>query len=35
VERGRELAKKYGARFEPAGVVVRMAGEGKTFVDLI
>ncbi|MCW5659169.1 MAG: enoyl-CoA hydratase/isomerase family protein [Burkholderiaceae bacterium] len=33
VERGRELARKYGARFEPAGVVVRMAGEGKGFVD--
>ncbi len=33
VERARELAKKYGARFEPAGVVVRMAGEGKNFGD--
>jgi 3-hydroxyacyl-CoA dehydrogenase/enoyl-CoA hydratase/3-hydroxybutyryl-CoA epimerase len=33
VERARELAKKYGARFEPAGVVVRMAGEGKGFAD--
>ena len=33
VERARELAKKYGARFEPAGVVVRMAGEGKRFAD--
>ncbi|HET7524479.1 MAG TPA: 3-hydroxyacyl-CoA dehydrogenase NAD-binding domain-containing protein [Burkholderiaceae bacterium] len=31
VERGRELAKKYGARFEPAGVVVKMAGEGGKF----
>jgi 3-hydroxyacyl-CoA dehydrogenase/enoyl-CoA hydratase/3-hydroxybutyryl-CoA epimerase len=33
VERARELAKKYGARFEPAGVVVRMAGEGRQFTD--
>ncbi len=33
VERARELAKKYGARFEPAEVVVKMAGEGKTFAD--
>jgi len=33
VERARELAKKYGARFEPAGVVVRMAAEGKAFAD--
>ena len=33
VERARELAKKYGARFEPAAVVVRMAGEGKGFAD--
>jgi 3-hydroxyacyl-CoA dehydrogenase/enoyl-CoA hydratase/3-hydroxybutyryl-CoA epimerase len=32
VDRARELAKKYGARFEPAGVVVRMAGEGKGFL---
>jgi 3-hydroxyacyl-CoA dehydrogenase/enoyl-CoA hydratase/3-hydroxybutyryl-CoA epimerase len=33
VERARELAKKYGARFEPAGVVVRLAGEGRQFTD--
>ena len=33
VERARELAKKYGARFEPAGMVVKMAGEGKRFAD--
>lgn len=33
VERARELAKQYGARFEPAAVVVRMAGEGKGFGD--
>jgi 3-hydroxyacyl-CoA dehydrogenase/enoyl-CoA hydratase/3-hydroxybutyryl-CoA epimerase len=33
VERARELAKKYGARFEPAAVVVRMAGEGKALAD--
>jgi 3-hydroxyacyl-CoA dehydrogenase/enoyl-CoA hydratase/3-hydroxybutyryl-CoA epimerase len=33
VERARELAKKYGARFEPAGVVVKMAGEGRQFTD--
>ncbi|MBE7425550.1 MAG: enoyl-CoA hydratase/isomerase family protein [Ideonella sp.] len=33
VERARELAKKYGARFEPAAVVVRMAVEGKAFAD--
>ncbi|MBL8315487.1 MAG: enoyl-CoA hydratase/isomerase family protein [Rubrivivax sp.] len=33
VERARELAKKYGARFEPAGVVVKLAGEGKGFTD--
>ena len=28
-----ELAKKYGARFEPAGVVVRIAGENARFSD--
>ncbi len=33
VGRARELAKKYGARFEPAGVVVKMAEEAKGFAD--
>jgi 3-hydroxyacyl-CoA dehydrogenase/enoyl-CoA hydratase/3-hydroxybutyryl-CoA epimerase len=34
VERARELAMKYGARFEPAGVVVKLAEEGRQFSDL-
>ena len=33
VERSRELAKAYGARFEPAAVVVKMAQEGTRFED--
>jgi 3-hydroxyacyl-CoA dehydrogenase/enoyl-CoA hydratase/3-hydroxybutyryl-CoA epimerase len=33
VERARELAKKYGARFEPAAIVVKMAADGRRFAD--
>jgi 3-hydroxyacyl-CoA dehydrogenase / enoyl-CoA hydratase / 3-hydroxybutyryl-CoA epimerase len=33
VELARDLAKKYGAKFEPTGMVVRMAGEGKELAD--
>ncbi len=33
VERSRELAKAYGARFEPAAVVVKMAQDGGKFED--
>jgi len=33
VERARELAKKYGARFEPAAIVVKLAAEGRSFAD--
>jgi len=34
VERSRELAKRYGARFEPAEVVVKQAAEGGCFKDV-
>jgi 3-hydroxyacyl-CoA dehydrogenase/enoyl-CoA hydratase/3-hydroxybutyryl-CoA epimerase len=33
VERSRELAKRYGPRFEPAEVVVKQAAEGGRFED--
>ena len=33
VERSRELAKQYGARFEPAEIVVKQAAEGGRFED--
>ncbi|MFZ3075823.1 MAG: 3-hydroxyacyl-CoA dehydrogenase NAD-binding domain-containing protein [Psychrobacter glacincola] len=33
VERSRELASKYGARFEPAQILVEMAKKGEEFVD--
>ena len=33
VERSRELAKRYGDRFEPAAVVVKQAQEGGSFQD--
>jgi len=33
VRRARELAARYGARFEPAGIVVRMAEKGAGFAD--
>ena len=33
VERSRELASKYGARFEPAQILVEMAEKGEEFVD--
>ncbi len=33
VERSRELAKQYGARFEPAAIVVKQAAEGGRFED--
>ena len=33
VARSRELAAKYGARFEPAAVVVKMAERGERFAD--
>jgi 3-hydroxyacyl-CoA dehydrogenase / enoyl-CoA hydratase / 3-hydroxybutyryl-CoA epimerase len=31
VKRSKELEKKYGARFKPAKILVKMAKEGKTF----
>ncbi|TXH05245.1 MAG: 3-hydroxyacyl-CoA dehydrogenase [Nevskiaceae bacterium] len=31
VNRSKELAKKYGERFKPAAILVKMAKEGKTF----
>ena len=33
VERSRELAAKYGARFEPAQILVDMANKGEVFAD--
>jgi 3-hydroxyacyl-CoA dehydrogenase / enoyl-CoA hydratase / 3-hydroxybutyryl-CoA epimerase len=33
VERSRELAARYGARFEPAAVVVAQAETGGCFTD--
>ncbi|WP_374591605.1 3-hydroxyacyl-CoA dehydrogenase NAD-binding domain-containing protein [Aquabacterium sp.] len=33
VERSRELAKRHGARFEPAEIVVKQAAEGGRFED--
>ena len=33
VERSRELASKYGERFEPAQILVKMAEKGEEFVD--
>jgi 3-hydroxyacyl-CoA dehydrogenase/enoyl-CoA hydratase/3-hydroxybutyryl-CoA epimerase len=33
VERSRELAKKYGPRFEPAALLVKMAETNATFKD--
>jgi len=33
VKRSKELAKKYGERFKPAALVVKMAKEGKIFED--
>ncbi|MBE7416529.1 MAG: enoyl-CoA hydratase/isomerase family protein [Ideonella sp.] len=33
VERARQLAKQYGARFEPAALVVKMAAEGRSFAE--
>jgi 3-hydroxyacyl-CoA dehydrogenase/enoyl-CoA hydratase/3-hydroxybutyryl-CoA epimerase len=33
VERARQLAQRYGSRFEPAECVVRMATEGRLFED--
>jgi len=33
VKRSKELAKKYGERFKPAAIVVKMAKEGKIFED--
>jgi 3-hydroxyacyl-CoA dehydrogenase / enoyl-CoA hydratase / 3-hydroxybutyryl-CoA epimerase len=31
VKRAKELEKKYGARFKPAKILVRMAKEGRRF----
>lgn len=31
VERSKELAARYGERFEPAGILVKMADQGETF----
>ena len=33
VKRSKELAKKYGERFKPAAIVVKMAKDGRTFED--
>jgi 3-hydroxyacyl-CoA dehydrogenase/enoyl-CoA hydratase/3-hydroxybutyryl-CoA epimerase len=33
VERSRELAKRYGERFEPAAIIVKQAAEGGRFED--
>ena len=33
VKRSKALAKKYGERFKPASIVVKMAKEGRTFED--
>jgi 3-hydroxyacyl-CoA dehydrogenase / enoyl-CoA hydratase / 3-hydroxybutyryl-CoA epimerase len=33
VARARELAAAYGARFEPAALLVTMAGQGRRFED--
>ena len=33
VARSRELAQKYGARFEPAQILVAMAAKGEVFSD--
>ena len=33
VEHSRQLARKYGARFEPAQILVEMAEKGEEFVD--
>ena len=33
VKRSKELAKKYGERFKPAAIVVKLAREGKHFED--
>jgi 3-hydroxyacyl-CoA dehydrogenase / enoyl-CoA hydratase / 3-hydroxybutyryl-CoA epimerase len=33
VKRSKELAKKYGERFKPAAIIVKMAREGRTFED--
>jgi 3-hydroxyacyl-CoA dehydrogenase/enoyl-CoA hydratase/3-hydroxybutyryl-CoA epimerase len=35
VERARELAAKYGPRFEPAAIVVKLAAEGGRFADAV
>ncbi|RRS04609.1 3-hydroxyacyl-CoA dehydrogenase [Aquabacterium soli] len=34
-ERARELAAKYGSRFEPAAIVVKLAAEGGRFSDVV
>ncbi len=33
VARSRELAQRHGARFEPAAIALRLAGEGRCFAD--
>ena len=33
VARSHELAAKYGARFEPAQILVEMANKGEVFAD--
>ncbi|MFZ5525589.1 MAG: 3-hydroxyacyl-CoA dehydrogenase NAD-binding domain-containing protein [Pseudomonadota bacterium] len=35
VERARELAAKYGSRFEPAAIVVKLAAEDGRFADAV
>src|SRR5258708_2641735 len=34
VKRSKELSKKYGERFKPAAIVVKMAKEGRKFEDV-
>jgi 3-hydroxyacyl-CoA dehydrogenase/enoyl-CoA hydratase/3-hydroxybutyryl-CoA epimerase len=33
VKRSKELAKKYGERFKPAAIIVKLSKDGKTFED--
>ena len=33
VKRSKELARKYGERFKPAAIIVKLAKEGRTFED--
>ena len=35
VKRSKELSKKYGERFKPAAILVKMAKEGRRFEDAV